>query len=407
VHLNLAFREPLAPTGGPLVHAPGRADGQPWTVSVPAVRHLESGAIAGLAAAVRHAPRGVIVAGWGAEVDPAVVSALAARAGWPVLADPLSGLRVGPQVCPTADALLRAPAFAAAHVPDLVLRLGAAPTSAATVAWLAGAADTWLVDPDGRWLDPTHTVTRRLAVDPAPFLASLLAALDAGPPATSWLDDWLDADGRARGAIAEQLAGSEEPFEGRIARDVVAALPSGSTLVVASSMPVRDLETFAEPRAGVRFVSNRGVNGIDGFGSTTLGVAAVSQGPTVALTGDLSFLHDANALLGVAGRGLDAVFVVVDNDGGGIFSFLPYAQRVAPEPFEQVLATPPGVDLAEVAAAHRVAVTEVEKASQVAPALLAAIHAGGVRVVRVRTDRPANVARHAEVWSAVADALGV
>jgi 2-succinyl-5-enolpyruvyl-6-hydroxy-3-cyclohexene-1-carboxylate synthase len=405
VHLNLAFREPLAPTAGPLVDAPGRADGQPWTVSVPAVRQLEPEAIAELAAVVRRTRRGVIVAGWGAEVDPAVVSALAARAGWPVLADPLSGLRVGPQVCPTADALLRAPAFAAAHVPDLVLRLGAAPTSAATVAWLAGAADTWLVDPDARWLDPTHAATRRLAADPAPFLASLLAALDAAPPATPWLDGWLEADRRARRAIAEQLAGSEEPFEGRIARDVVAALPSGATLVVASSMPVRDVEAFAEPRADVRFVANRGVNGIDGYGSTTLGVAAVSQGPTVGLTGDLSFLHDANALLGVAGRGLDAVFVVVDNDGGGIFSFLPYAQRVAPEPFEQVLATPPGVDLAEVAAAHGVAVTEVEKASQLAPALLAAIDTGGVRVVRVHTDRAANVARHDEVWAAVASAL--
>jgi len=406
VHLNLAFRDPLAPTGGPLVDAPGRADGAPWTVSVPAERRVDPAALADLAAAVRHAPRGVVVAGWGADVDAATVARFAARAGWPILADPLSGLRVGPLACASADVLLRAEAFASTHVPDLVLRLGAAPTSAATVGWLAGASDAWLVDPDGRWLDPTHTVTRRLPVDPGPLLASLADALDDAPTDTAWLDSWLDADRRARRAMAEQLAGSEEPFDGRIARDVVAALPSGATLVVASSMPVRDLETFAEPRADVRFVANRGVNGIDGFGSTTLGVAAVTRGPTVGLTGDLSFLHDANALLGVSDRDLDAVFVVVDNDGGGIFSFLPYARRVARKPFEQVLATPPGTDLAGVAAAHDVPVTEVEKASALGPALTAAIAAGGVSVVRVRTDRAANVARHQEVWSAVADALG-
>ena len=405
VHLNVAFREPLAPTGGPLVATPGRADGRPWTVSVPAVRRLGPEAIDELAVAVRRARRGVIVAGWGADVEATVVSELSARAGWPILADPLSGLRVGPQLCAAADALLRTPAFVAAHVPDLVLRLGAAPTSAATTAWLAGADQTWLVDPDGRWLDPTHTATRRLPVDPVPLLTSLVDALDDARPETAWVDGWLGADRRAQRAIAAQLAGSEEPFEGRIARDVVAALPSGATLVVASSMPVRDVDAFAEPRADVRFVANRGVNGIDGFGSTTLGVAAVSSGVTVGLTGDLSFLHDANALLGVAGRGLDAVFVVVDNDGGGIFSFLPYAERVAPEPFEQVLATPPGVDLAEVAAAHGVAVSEVDKASDLAPALRTAIDRGGVRVVRVRTDRAANVARHAEVWAAVAAAL--
>ena len=405
VHLNVAFREPLAPTGGPLVDAPGRPGGAPWTVTVPAGRHLDETTLADLAARVRHAARGVIVAGWGADVDPVVVTRFARRAGWPILADPLSGLRAGPVVCPTADALLRVPAFAQTHVPDLVLRLGAPPTSAATTAWLADAPDVWLVDPDGRWLDPTHTTTRRLPVDTGPLLTAWHDALDPSPRDTAWLDEWLDADRRARRAIDEQLAGGEEPFDGRVARDVVAALPGGATLVVASSMPVRDVETFAEPRADVRFLANRGVNGIDGFGSTTLGVSATSPGPTVGLTGDLSFLHDANALLGVTRRHLDAVFVVADNDGGGIFSFLPYADRVDPEPFEQVLATPPGSDLARVAAAHAVPVTEVEKASALVPALTAALAAGGVQVVRVRTERAANVARHRDVWAAVTAAL--
>ena len=405
VHLNLAFREPLAPTGGPLVDAPGRAGQAPWTVSVAPQRRADPSTLADLAARVRSAARGVVVAGWGADVDPPAVQRFAARAGWPVLADPLSGLRTGPSACVAYDALLRVPAFVAAHQADLVLRVGAPPTSAAATTWLAGAADQWLVDPDGRWLDPTHTASRRLPFDPGLFLDALGTALPAGPARTPWLDGWLDADRRARRAIAEQLAGSEEPFEGRVAHDVVAALPSGATLVVGSSMPVRDVETFAEPRSDVRFLSNRGVNGIDGFVSTTLGAAAVAEGPTAGLSGDLSFLHDTNGLLGVTRRHLDATFVVVDNDGGGIFSFLPYAERVAPEPFERVLATPPGTDVADVAAAHGVPVTEVEKASALGRAVTEAVAAGGVRVVRVRTDRTANVARHREVWAAVTAAL--
>jgi 2-succinyl-5-enolpyruvyl-6-hydroxy-3-cyclohexene-1-carboxylate synthase len=186
---------------------------------------------------------------------------------------------------------------------------------------------------------------------------------------------------------------------------VVARLAPGSILVVASSMPIRDVEAFAAPRDGVRVIANRGVNGIDGFVSTTLGVAAAGAGPTVALTGDLSFLHDSNGLVGVTRRDLDAVFVVVDNDGGGIFSFLPYADTVTPATFEQVLATPPGVDLADLAAAHHVPVVDVEKASALVPALTQALGGGGVRIVRVRTDRATNTDRHREVWAAVAAAF--
>ena len=405
VHLNLAFRDPLGPTGDPLVDAPGRAGGMPWTVTVRSERVLDAATVAELAAEVRSHPRGAVVAGWGADAPAAAVEAFAASAGWPVLADPLSGLRHGAHACASADALLREPGFAASHRPDLVLRLGAPSTSAATTRWVAGASDQWLVDPDGRWLDPVHTASRRLAADAGPLLQALHGALGAARTPAPWLDTWWDADRRARRVIEAQLAGAEEPFEGRVARDVVAALPDGANLVVASSMPVRDLETFAEPRDGLAIHANRGVNGIDGFLSTTLGVAAAAAGPTVGLTGDLSFLHDSNGLLGVGRRGLDATFVVVDNDGGGIFSFLPYARVVSPDSFEQVLATPPGVDVAEVAAAHGVPVDEIEKASSLVPALERAMRAGGVRVLRVRTDRLTNVRRHEEVWAAVATAL--
>jgi len=166
---------------------------------------------------------------------------------------------------------------------------------------------------------------------------------------------------------------------------------------------VRDVEAFARPRAGVRWLANRGVNGIDGFVSTALGAASVSSGPTVALLGDLCLLHDANGLLGAVGRGVDATFVVLDNDGGGIFSFLPQAEL--PDHFELLFGTPHGVDLAALASMHRLPTQRVEKAGEVVPAIEAAIAAGGVRFVIVPTERAENVNRHRDAWTAVATAL--
>jgi 2-succinyl-5-enolpyruvyl-6-hydroxy-3-cyclohexene-1-carboxylate synthase len=182
-----------------------------------------------------------------------------------------------------------------------------------------------------------------------------------------------------------------------------AAVPSDGTLVVASSMPVRDVESFAAPREDVRVHANRGVNGIDGFVSTVVGIAAATEGPTVALLGDLCLLHDANGLLGVSARDVDVTFVVVDNRGGGIFSFLPQADL--PEHFETIFGTPHDVDLAALARLHGIAAVDVEHAADVDVAVRDAIGAGGVRMVIVRTDRAENVTRHREVWSAVGAAL--
>ena len=404
VHLNLAFREPLVPTGAPLVDAPGRADGRPWTTVTRPTRTPDEATVRRLAEAVRARPRGLVVAGWGSDASAEAVERVASAAGWPVLADPISGLRQGCDAVSTYEALLRSPGFAERHRPDLVLRLGAAPTSKPLTAWLGPEVPQLLVDPDAAWLDPGRGVAERLAVDPEPLLAALADTLElAAQPDPQWLRSWQDAERAARAALDELLDGWETLFEGRVARDTVEALPDGATLVVASSMPVRDVEAFARPRTGVRFLANRGVNGIDGFVSTVLGAAAVSAGPTVALVGDLCLLHDANGLLGAAGRDVDATFVVLDNDGGGIFSFLPQAEH--PEHFELLFGTPHGVDLAALASMHGLEADRVEKAGEVVPAVEAAITAGGVRFVIVPTERAENVRRHREAWRAVASSL--
>lgn len=404
VHLNVAFREPLVPTGAPLAPAPGRSDGRPWTTATPATRAPDADTVERLATMVRDHARGLVVGGWGTGASPAAVDRFAAAAGWPVLADPISGLRQGAGAVSTYEALLRTPGFADRHRPDVVLRFGAPPTSKLLNAWLGADVQQVLVDPDDAWLDPARSASERIAVDDSALLAALTDAVTPHARSSStWLDAWSAADSAARRALDELVDGWATPFEGRVARDVVDAVPDGTTLIVASSMPVRDVEAFARPRAGVRFLANRGVSGIDGFVSTALGAAAASSGPIVALLGDLSLLHDANGLLGAAERGLDATFVVLDNDGGGIFSFLPQADL--PEHFELVFGTPHGVDLAALAAVHDAPADRVEKAGDLPAALQGAVAAGGVRLVVVPTDRVDNVARHRDAWAAVAAAL--
>jgi 2-succinyl-5-enolpyruvyl-6-hydroxy-3-cyclohexene-1-carboxylate synthase len=213
---------------------------------------------------------------------------------------------------------------------------------------------------------------------------------------------WRDAERRARATIDQLLDTDEAPFDGRVVRDVLAVLPDGAHLLVASSLPVRDLEWFGAPRAGVTVHANRGVNGIDGLVSTAAGVAAGSGGPTVALLGDLALLHDSNGLLGLVDRGIDLTLVIVDNDGGGIFSFLPPADALASDEFERLFGTPHGRDLAALLAVHDVPVAAPTTAVAVVEAVRHAVDAGGVHAVLVRTDRAENVARHRAVWDALA-----
>jgi 2-succinyl-5-enolpyruvyl-6-hydroxy-3-cyclohexene-1-carboxylate synthase len=404
VHFDLAFREPLVAPPAAFADT-GRAGGRPWTLSHRPERRLASTDVVNLADRLRGVERGLVVAGWGADVCPQTASAFASARGWPLLADPLSGLRDGPHAISTYDALMRVEAFASRHRPDLVVRLGAPLTSKITTAWLAPSIEQIVVDPDARWLDPHRAARERLAVDAEPLLADLVEALGGATRESPWSAEWFGAEAAARATIDSALDADDAPFDARIARDVFAAVPEGGALLVASSMPVRELEWFAAPRGGLRVHANRGANGIDGLVSTTLGIAAGARVPTVALLGDLAWLHDTNGLLSaarLAATGVDATFVVSDNGGGGIFHFLPAAAM--PE-FDELFATPQTVDLAALARVYGVEATRVERAEQVGPAVGAALAAGGVRVIVVPTDRHTNVARHEAIWSAVASAL--
>jgi 2-succinyl-5-enolpyruvyl-6-hydroxy-3-cyclohexene-1-carboxylate synthase len=401
VHLNLAFREPLVGRPGPL--PVGRDAGAPWhqALVAPRVGPLPMTELAG-----RLSGRsGVIVDGAGTG-DPVAVHRLADLLGWPVLAGACSTARTRDRATVAAyDSLLRQASFADEARPDVVLRIGAAPASRVLAEWLVSSrADQIVVSPGG-WPDPDHTAATVVAADMAAVCEALV---DEEPKSASesWTRLWVEAERAAQEAIGQVLDRHGEPTEPGVARALVAGLRPGSGLVVASSMPVRDVEWYASPRSDIGVVANRGANGIDGTVSTVLGAAAGSRGnPTVGLLGDLAFLHDAGALVGASARGLDAVLVVVDNNGGGIFSFLPQATSLAAPLFERLFTNPHDVDLTALATVHGLATVELETTAQLTPAVDAAVDAGGITVIVARTDRNANVAVHDEIHAAVATAL--
>jgi 2-succinyl-5-enolpyruvyl-6-hydroxy-3-cyclohexene-1-carboxylate synthase len=412
VHLNLAFREPLLGVLGDLPS--GRPDDRPWHTSSVGVPRPADDVVQRLAQLAGGGARGLILAGAGAG-DPPAVRALAGATRWPVLADPRSGCRVPDRwTVAAADALLRAPRLLEWR-PDVVVRLGRPWASRVVATWLSGlGADVLsvLVDPYGRWADPERAAGCVVRCDPSSLCRAVTAASAVAGADDGWAEWWAAAEAAAQVAFDQVLAGHREITEPAVARVLGDELPSGATLVVSSSMPVRDIEWYLRPRHGLRVLANRGANGIDGVISTALGVASASasaaaaDGPTAALVGDLAFLYDAGALLGRAGVGGPSLtLVVVDNDGGGIFSFLPQASAVPDPTFERLWGTPHHADLAAVAAAYGVPVTSVGSTGGLAAAVAGAIKAGGVRVVLARTDRRANVVVHDELNAAVANAV--
>jgi 2-succinyl-5-enolpyruvyl-6-hydroxy-3-cyclohexene-1-carboxylate synthase len=405
VHLNFSLREPLVleeplpaeePGGG------GRTDGGPWIRRPWVPTGAGPRTVEALAADVTASPRTLIVAGR-AERDPQLGPALAAfarRAGAPLLAEPLSGARRGPAAIAHYDALLRDSGFAAAHAPTLVLRFGDLPTSKPLRQWLAGLDGALQVafDAENAWQDPTGSVATLAAADPRATLTALGERL-SGPRDPAWLDGWHRADRAAAEAIAATLgpAGLTEP---RVAAELGVRLPPGATLVVASSMPVRDVETFFPVREDApRVLSNRGANGIDGTVSTAFGAAA-AHGPVVLLIGDVALAHDIGGLLAASRLGIKLAIVVLDNDGGGIFDFLPVSREGAE--FERHVATPHGLDFSHAAALYGCAHKRAGDPEGFREALDRALAADHTTIVEVRTDRKENVALHRDVWEAVA-----
>jgi 2-succinyl-5-enolpyruvyl-6-hydroxy-3-cyclohexene-1-carboxylate synthase len=395
VHVNLPFREPLVPP-------PGRipvAEAAP-SESVTAGRLLPSQAqVASLASALQRAQRPLVIAGDmrdGDRLAPALQ-----RLALPVLAEPTSQLRrtdSGAAV-ESYEALLRA-GWSLQHGPDLVIRIGGTPTSRVLNRWLtAAAAPTFLIDPDRAWRDEDHVATNVLACDPQPLLEAL-------PPQdrSAWREQWLSAGKRATAAIAATIV-STPLHEGHVVRALSARLPETGQVFIGSSMPIRAADSFWPlTRSQQRFFGNRGASGIDGLVSSGLGVATGrSHAPTVLLLGDLSLYHDMNGLWALQRHGIRATLVVCDNNGGGVFNFLPQAEHQ--DVFEEIFATPLGLDLSQVARLYGLVYSPVSDRSGLEPAIADAIAAPTPTMVVVRFKREDSVSGHRLCWEAAASAL--
>ena len=413
VHLNLALRDPLVPdlaaagqNGTAAVDWPESLDGRPG--GAPWVR-FAAPAPAGRSGAELELPwaeRGLIVCGDGPG-DPGPLLALASAAGWPVLAEPSSGARQGPDALSAYQYLLATPGFAAAHRPDVIVTAGRPGLTRGQTALLRGMTGARrhvvITDRPGHWDDPARTATDvatvvRLAPGTGPDLGP-------GHP-TPWSRAWRAADAAARRAVDALLDAEPALSEPRLARDLAATLPDGALLWAASSMPIRDLDQQLVPRPGLRVLASRGASGIDGTTSAAIGAALAHQaaggGPAVALIGDLALLHDSAGLfVGPGEPRPDLCLVVVNNDGGGIFSTL--EQASFPGSFERVFGTPHGADVAQLAAAAGLPYQRIGQPSELA----GAVAGSGLRMVEVRTNREASTALRSRLQHAVTAAVAV
>jgi len=386
VHLNLQFREPLVGSPGEL--PPLLPAQSPIATAV----QEDLGDLQRLLGV----SEGLILAGAGID-DPSAVTTLGERLGWPVAADPRSGCRTDSSVFVHLDSILRHQPTAERLTPKVILRFGAPPVSKVVNQWVASSgAEVVSISPLRRRIDPERVVTRHIIAR----ASDVAASLKGNRPDRTWRENWKRCEDAARSALVAVFDSQTTVTEPWLAREVSASVADDEILLLSSSMPVRDVEWFAE-RCPRTVVANRGVNGIDGVSSTAIGLALGSGRPVTVLIGDLAFLHDSNALINFSDRPIDLRLVVIDNSGGGIFSFLEQAKSLDKPTFERFFGTPHRTDLVALARAHGVSAVSAESKE----AVIQELYSRASKVLVVRTNREENVAAHDRLNRAVAERL--
>ncbi len=408
VHLNVPFRDPLAPLddGGEAAKIAATID---WSLFFSQLAPPIPAGLQGVLPRISPDVHGAIVVGPAqpGAVEPfiAAVGEVARRLGWPVLADGLSPLRHHaarvPHLITTYDLILRNPAAAGRLKPEVVLCLGGWPTSKVLRGWLEESAATiWLATERVDNRDALHGRTIVLPIS----LPLLAAALPVAPDANGYERMWARYEQKSRPALDGRLKAEQGMFEPKAAWLLAQHLPAGTPLFIANSMPVRDVEyVWPASDRGIRPLGNRGANGIDGTLSSALGVAHAAELPAVLLTGDLALLHDTNGfLLRPKFRGSLTV-VLINNRGGGIFEHLPIAQFETA--FEEYFATPQEADFGKLCGAYGVEHVPVRDWTHFAE-LVATLPAAGLRVLELRTDRKNDAALRKQMFAELAAGLG-
>jgi 2-succinyl-5-enolpyruvyl-6-hydroxy-3-cyclohexene-1-carboxylate synthase len=417
VHLNVPWREPLAPipvqgdvTATDPLALEGRGDA-PLNAVARSIGRADEALLDRLAERIERQPHGLIVAG--RQFDPQLagpIASLAAAAGYPILPEPTSQLRRGPHdrslVVTSYDAIARE--RPANLEPKLILRVGDMPTSKPLRQWLAaiGDLDQIVIEASGDWREPTRRATTIVRADPAATARAVVERLARLRPGANAIEGapfaaaWLEAERAVSEAIDARLATTDELTEPGVWLALGRALRDGDSVLAASSMPVRDLESFLRTGPeGIRFVSNRGANGIDGLVSTAAGLAAGSGARTWAVLGDLALFHDLGGLA-TAREVPELRLIVIDNAGGGIFHFLPQEEALPEEEFEGLLGTPSNLDPMAAAQMFGLSATTPGTPAELDDALM-----GEARAVVVRTDRRRNLELHRELAEAATAAL--
>ncbi len=399
VHLNVPFREPL------LIDLEDTSSIETTFIqSMPTETTMQVDASVQLGKRCAEAKRGLIIVGdVNGELDEDLFWAFVKRLNWPVLADPLSNLRSRTSeekqkyVVETYDALLKHHTFRQQVKPDLVLRFGAQPVS----------------KPLLQFLEEVRPVT--ITVDDSPFYRDPLGITTyhvQGRPETvtreQWIGDaeeyrktWIEANDEAKRHIQSYtpLAGDE----GQYVLALLEAIENHSDLISGSSMPIRDLDTFwLQTEKDIRLYANRGTNGIDGVTSTAFGIQKARKRPATLLIGDLSFLHDTNALLLSRYEEVALKIVVLNNDGGGIFSYLPQASVEAH--YERLFGTPTGLQFEDLAKMYHLDYDRVETVEQFKRAYTKK-SSSSIQLIEVITSRRDNVISHRKLWDTIGEAI--
>ena len=410
VHLNFPLREPLVPNLN-LTNLWSKQDNRDTYVHITATSPvLSDDHLATIAGLAEGASSGLIVCGehhvFGFEED---VQRLSEHLKFPVLADPLSQLRAGNHnkqgIIESYNTILADSVLVEALKPDVVIRFGAMPVSKPLTLLLKNNPDIMqiVVDQGGGFRDPTLNAAYMITCDETIFCKRLLDKVNKRE-VSPYYDKWFQCNELYRGMVDNLMEQMTEMFEGKIVRELQKLLPDQSTLIVGNSMPIRDVDTFfSQTTKDITILANRGASGIDGVVSTALGASVDAPKRTFLLIGDLSFYHDLNGLLAAKMNNLDLTIILINNDGGGIFSFLPQSKEE--RHFETLYGTPIGLDFSKVVDMYNGSYEKVESWEEMRTLFRSIESRKGLNVIEVPTDRKNRVNIHREMLDHVSQEI--
>lgn len=401
VHLNFPLREPLIPN---LAEARNyRQEKQAAVAIEPGTLTLSMNQLDAIAQEIGQAKRGLIICGEMKNDDiKEAVTKIGGKLGFPILADPLSQLRSGQHsfsnVIDCYDTFLRDEHVMDAFHPDVILRFGAMPVSKPLLLWLKKQkAESFVIDGGAGYRDPSGLATRMVYSAEERFCRDIADRLPENGD-QDWLQRWIKVNEATKHAL-RSIVNEEELDEGKLFYQLNELMPEHSHLFVGNSMPIRDVDTFFfANNKDIEIYANRGANGIDGIVSTALGVSTVKE-KTVLAIGDLSFFHDMNGLLAGKLQGQNLTILVINNDGGGIFSFL--SQASEKEYFEVLFGTPHGLDFSHTARLYNATYRKIKDWNEFNEVFPASFSIPGLKIIEIPTNRETNVLNHRNLWSFV------